>query len=90
MVWKVLRWIGVGFGPSKGLEGRKIGHDIILCRLLKIGNLRTKLVCALFTLTVTVNDEYEQKEEECFQLPAAKRQGWAIFRCKMAMFYHSW
>ena len=30
-------------GPSKGLEG-KIGHDIILCRLLQIGNLGTKLV----------------------------------------------
>ena len=31
-------------GPSKGLEGRKIGDDIILRRLLKMGNLGTKLV----------------------------------------------
>ena len=31
-------------GPSKGLEGLKVGHDIILRRLLKIGNLGTKLV----------------------------------------------
>ena len=31
-------------GPIRRLEGRKIGHDIILLRLLKIGNLGTKLV----------------------------------------------
>ena len=36
--------LGWGLGPSKGLEGRKKGHDIIPCRLLKIGNLGTKLV----------------------------------------------
>ena len=39
MFWKVFGWIGVGFGPSNGLEGRKIGHDNILRRLQKIGNL---------------------------------------------------
>ena len=31
-------------GPSKGLEGLKIGHDIILHSLLTIGNYGTKLV----------------------------------------------
>ena len=35
---------GGGLGPSKGLEGQKIGHDIILSRLLKIGTLGMKLV----------------------------------------------
>ena len=31
-------------GPSKGLQELKIGHDIILRRFLKMGNLGTKLV----------------------------------------------
>ena len=35
------RWV---LGPSKGLEGRTIGRDIIVRRLLKIGNLGTTLV----------------------------------------------
>ena len=33
-----------GFGGLGRLEARQIGHDIILRRLLKIGNLGTKLV----------------------------------------------
>ena len=41
MFWKVFRWVGWVLGPSKWLEARKIGHDIILCRLPEknIGNL---------------------------------------------------
>ena len=35
---------GSFWGPSKGLEGRKRWHDIIPHRLLKKGNLGTKLV----------------------------------------------
>ena len=35
MFWKVSRWVGWVLGPSKGSEGLKMGHDIILPRLLK-------------------------------------------------------
>ena len=41
MFWKAFRW-GWVLGPSKGLEGLKIGCDIILRRLLTTGNLGTK------------------------------------------------
>ena len=48
MFWKVFRWVGVGLVPTKGLEELKIGYDItygnFLPKLLKIGNLGTKLV----------------------------------------------
>ena len=43
MFWKGFRWVGWVSGPGKGLEGLKIGHDIILCSLLKLGNLGTKI-----------------------------------------------
>ena len=44
MFGKVFGWAGWGLGLSEGLEGLTIGHDIILCRLLKIGNFGTQLV----------------------------------------------
>ena len=58
MFWKVFRWLRA-LGPSKGLEGRKIGDCIILCRLLKI-NIGTKLVGHHSPLKVTVNDGNEE------------------------------
>ena len=48
MVWKVFRWLGSGWVPTKGLEELKIGYVItygnLLPKLLKTGNLGLKLV----------------------------------------------
>ena len=74
----VLKGVEMGRGgvlcPTKGLEGLKIGYDIIddklLTRLLKIGNLGTILVtwCIIYPqkcLKVTMDDEKERKERGC-------------------------
>ena len=65
---RYLDGLGWVLGPGKGLEGRKIGHDIILCRLLKIRQLRDKIgdVSHDSPLKVTANAENQQKERECF------------------------
>ena len=79
-----MEWV---LGPSTGLEGLKIGHAIILHRLLILGNLGTKLVTS--ARQVTVNDEDEQKEGECFQLPwygGTKGYGWAMLALWVASY----